>query len=93
MAIGNRDRYRAANEEMMRLLEYLRDHDLPDTDGGNQSKNEYVDIMALWRRVFGDPDEWERKQTQRDALAGLGESEEARRARERVEYVQRNFLR
>ncbi|MCL2306386.1 MAG: hypothetical protein FWC43_13665 [Planctomycetaceae bacterium] len=51
------------------------------------------DIMALWRQVFGDPDEWERKQAERDTLVGRGESEEARRARERVEYVQRNFLR
>jgi len=93
MAIGNRDRYRAANEEMMRLLEYLRDIDLPDTGSDKQSENVYDGIMALWRQVFGDPDEWERRQAERDALVGRGESEEARRARERTEYVQRNFLR
>lgn len=93
MAVGNRDRYRAANEDMMRLLEYLRDLDLPDADTGRRSENAFDDITALWRRVFGDPEEWERKQVERDALVGLGESEEAKRIRERMEFVHRNFLR
>ncbi len=93
MAIGNRDRYRAANEDMMRLLNYLRDLDLPDNENTHRSENVYGDITALWRRVFGDPQEWERKQVERDALVGLGESEEAKRIRERMEFVHRNFLR
>lgn len=92
MAIGNRDHYRAANEDMMRLLNYLRDLDLPDGEAG-RSENMYDDITALWRRVFGDPDEWERKQAIKDAQAGRGESGEARLARERAEFVRRRFLR
>jgi len=93
MAIGNRERYRAANADMMRLLEYLRDLDLPDTGNDHRTDQAYDDITALWRRVFGDPEEWERKQAERNTLAGLGESEEAKSIRERMEYVQRNFLR
>jgi hypothetical protein len=93
MAIGNRDRYRAANEDMMRLLEYLRDLDLPENTGEQRSTNAYDDITALWRRVFGDPVEWERKHAERNALGGLGESAEAKLIRERMEFVQRNFLR
>ena len=93
MAIGNRDRYRAANEDMMRLLCYLRDLDLPNTENSRSPENVYDEITTLWRRVFGDPDEWERRQAERDALIGLGESEEARRIRERNEYVEKHLFR
>ena len=92
MAIGNRDRYKSANEDMMRLLEYLRDLDLPDNDRDKPS-NAYDDITALWRRVFGDPDEFERRQAERNAVNAQVESEEIQSLRERQEYVHRRLFR
>jgi len=93
MAIGNRDRYRSAHEDVIRLLEYLRDLDLPDNGTREPAKNEYDALIDLWVRTFGDPDEMERKQLAQNTAAGAGESEETRRVRERQEYVRSNFLR
>ncbi len=91
MAIGNRDRYRSANEDMMRLLSYLRDLDLPDNETGKPS-NAYDDITALWRRVFGDPDEFERKMAERNTGTKFDDSEEARSKRQRGEFIRKNLF-
>jgi hypothetical protein len=77
---------------MMRLLHYLRDLDLPDNETG-KSSNAFDDITALWRRVFGDPDEWERKMAERNNVAELVENETARNKREREEHVRKNLFR
>ncbi len=92
MAIGNRDRYKAANEDMLRLLEYLRDLDLPDNENAHRSENAYDDITAFWRRVFGDPDEWERKQVEKRAGTECTENDEARSKRERDEFIRKNLF-
>ena len=91
MAIGNRDRYSAVNQDMMRILTYLRELDLPEIE--NTTGKGHDGITDLWRRVFGDPDEMDRLQAERDAAFGIGESEEARLVRERLEYVQKNLFR
>lgn len=93
MAIGNRDRYRSAYEDVTRLLDYLRELDLPNNGSRQPAKNEYDTLIDLWLRVFGDPDEMERKQRERDTTVGIGESEEARLVRERQEYTRSRFLR
>jgi len=92
MAIGNRDRYRSAHEDVIRLLDYLRELDLPENGTREPAKNEYDVLIDLWVRTFGDPDEMERKQLARE-ITVAGESEEARQTRERQEYVRSNFLR
>ena len=92
MAIGNRDQYRTAHEDMMRILKYLRNLDIPESDL-KDIKDVYQTLIDQWVSIFGDPDEMERRQLERDAQAGIGESEEARNVRLRQEYIQNNFLR
>ena len=93
MAIGNRDRYRSAHEDVTRLLGYLRELDITENETRQPAKNEYDALIELWGHVFGDPDEMERKQIARDTAIGVGETEEARLIRGRQEYVRDKFLR
>lgn len=93
MAIGNRDRYRSAHDDVTRLLGYLRELDIPNNETCQPAKNEYDALIELWCRVFGDPEEMERKQIARDTVVECGETEEARLFRKRQEYVHDKFLR
>ena len=92
MAIGNRDQYRSAHEDMMKILKYLRNLAIPESDT-KEIKDVYQALIDQWVSIFGDPDEMERRQLERDAQIGIGESEEAREVRLRQEYIQNNFLR
>ena len=93
MAIGKRDRYPAAYEDVVNLLTYLREIDLPGHRDKVATKSEYEQLIDLWTRTFGDPDEMERRQARRNAVMGVGESEEARQARQQQKYIQTRFLR
>lgn len=91
MAVANRDRYRSAHEDVTRLLTYLRELDLPGN--GEPAPSDFEQIIDLWVRTFGNPDEMERKQRERDESAGPGETEEERLEREMQEFVLHHYLR
>ena len=92
MAIGNREQFKSVNEDMIGILTYLRGLDFPDKRK-EKSLAVHDSIIALWERVFGDPEEVERQHAERMALAGEGESDVAQVVRGRQKYVRSHFLR
>jgi hypothetical protein len=92
MAIGNREHYEAVRDESQEFLQYLRNLDLPD-DGKDGEKTAHEEIIDLWVSIFGDPAEMERRVFDNMAQEGLGETDDAKRVRERNAFVQSNYLR
>jgi len=92
MAIGNRAQFKPANEDMIKILDYLRELDFPDRKRSRETSPENDDLIALWKQEFGDPEEFERQYEAKLAAAGVGESPEAQQVRIRQEHI-RSFMR
>ncbi len=87
----NRDRYKAAHEDVTRLLTYLRELDLPGN--GETAHSDFEQIIDLWVRTFCDPNEMERKLLEQNDSLATGETEKERHQRETQEFVRNHYLR